>query len=99
VHFLHIGKTGGMAIRHALKPYRETARYKIKRHGHRQTLQDIPQGEGVIFIADCAEASLEIIIHGLLRSRRHSADLTPRTASPRPCPRTTRKRGTEPGGR
>ena len=49
VHFLHIGKTGGMAIRHALKPYRETARYKIKRHGHRQTLRDIPQGEGVIF--------------------------------------------------
>ncbi len=49
VHFLHIGKTGGMAIRHALKPYRETARFKIRRHGHRQTLRDIPQGEGVIF--------------------------------------------------
>lgn len=49
VHFLHIGKTGGTAIKHALGPYRETARYIIKRHGHNKTLRDIPDGEGVIF--------------------------------------------------
>jgi hypothetical protein len=49
VHFLHIGKTGGTAIYHALAPYRETARYVIKRHGHNKTLRDIPDGEGVIF--------------------------------------------------
>lgn len=49
VHFLHIGKTGGTAVNHALEPYRETARFIIKRHGHERTLRDIPQGEGVIF--------------------------------------------------
>jgi hypothetical protein len=49
VHFLHIGKTGGTAINHALSLYRETARYVIKRHGHNKTLRDIPDGEGVIF--------------------------------------------------
>jgi Sulfotransferase family len=49
VHFLHIGKTGGTAINHALAPYRETARYVIKRHGHNKSLRDIPDGEGVIF--------------------------------------------------
>jgi hypothetical protein len=49
VHFLHIGKTGGTAINHALAPYRETARYVIKRHGHNKTLRDIPDGERVMF--------------------------------------------------
>jgi len=49
VHFLHVGKTGGSAINHAMEPCRETARYMIKRHGHEITLRDIPQGEGVIF--------------------------------------------------
>jgi len=49
VHLLHIGKTGGTAVKHALKPYRVTKHYVITRHGHRQTLRDIPEGEGVIF--------------------------------------------------
>jgi hypothetical protein len=50
VHLLHIGKTGGTAIKHALtKPYRVTARYTIQRHAHSQTLRQIPEGDGVIF--------------------------------------------------
>jgi hypothetical protein len=49
VHFLHIGKTGGTAVKLALKPYRVTARYAITRHGHRQTLRQVPEGDGVIF--------------------------------------------------
>lgn len=49
VHFLHIGKTGGSAINHALEPYPETARYIIKRHNHEITLRDVPRGQGVIF--------------------------------------------------
>ena len=49
VHLLHIGKTGGTAVKHALKPYPATARYVIKRHGHRQTLREIPPGDGVMF--------------------------------------------------
>lgn len=49
VHFLHIGKTGGSAIRSALKQHRKTPRYTLELHGHRVSLKDIPRGELVVF--------------------------------------------------
>lgn len=48
VHFLHIGKTGGTAIMHALKKA-NIRRLKIKVHSHNVTLDMIPRGEKVFF--------------------------------------------------
>lgn len=50
MHFLHIGKTGGSAIKHALKKYKRTENYIIKLHGHDITLKDIPRGEYITFV-------------------------------------------------
>lgn len=49
VHFLHIGKTGGTAIKDALKSNLITQKYVIKLHSHDTTLHDIPEGEKVFF--------------------------------------------------
>lgn len=49
VHFLHIGKTGGSAIKEALENQSETSRYLLKLHGHGVSLSDIPKGELAVF--------------------------------------------------
>ena len=52
VHFIHIGKTGGTAIKHALRPLRgtETPFGPIAIHkGHQFSLADVPTGEFAIF--------------------------------------------------
>lgn len=48
-HFLHIGKTGGTAIKEALKSVGKASRYKLFFHQHHVTLKDIPEGEAVFF--------------------------------------------------
>lgn len=47
LHFLHIRKTGGTAIRHALRRYRSTANLVL--HGHHSKLDSVPAGEGAFF--------------------------------------------------
>lgn len=47
VHFLHIGKTGGNAVREALAP--AIADGAVTWHGHATNLADIPRGERVAF--------------------------------------------------
>jgi hypothetical protein len=49
VHFLHIGKTGGSAIKHALEPYSAADR-DIVLHDHTTTLAQVPVGEQAIFV-------------------------------------------------
>ena len=49
VHLLHIGKTGGTAVRFALKDHLNTGRYIIVLHGHDTTFRDIPVGERTVF--------------------------------------------------
>lgn len=49
VHFFHIGKTGGTAIRHALEGHLVTARYVIRLHPHGERLRSVPAGERVVF--------------------------------------------------
>jgi hypothetical protein len=46
-HVLHIGKTGGSALRHALEPLLE--QYRLKLRSHATTLRDIPESDGVAF--------------------------------------------------
>jgi len=48
IHFLHIRKTGGMAIRAALGPVAEAA--GVRFHPHRIGLAQIPQAERVFFL-------------------------------------------------
>lgn len=53
VHFLHIGKTGGTAIRAALSDLHSTDAYDLELHKHKVTLRDIPRGEKVVvFLRD-----------------------------------------------
>jgi hypothetical protein len=49
LHVLHIGKTGGTALKHALLEQRIVSGYELLLHGHDVTLADIPQGEKLIF--------------------------------------------------
>jgi hypothetical protein len=50
VHFLHIGKTGGTAVKYALKGYTDSKRkYVIYLHPHATKLMDIPIGEKFFF--------------------------------------------------
>ncbi|RMG22839.1 MAG: hypothetical protein D6732_25330 [Methanobacteriota archaeon] len=48
LHFLHIGKTGGTAMKYALSRY-PGGRYFIYFHSHNTRLRDIPEGEKAIF--------------------------------------------------
>ena len=46
-HFLHIGKTGGTAVKHALEPF--AAEFGIVLHPHGTTLSHVPAGEHAFF--------------------------------------------------
>ena len=46
---MHIGKTGGTAIKCALKDHLNTSKGTILLHGHNTALADIPEGEKVFF--------------------------------------------------
>jgi hypothetical protein len=72
VHFVHIGKTGGTAIKHALRPVfraeTETALGKVIVHrGHTFKLADVPRGDKAIF---CVRDPLSLFVsafHSRLR--------------------------------
>lgn len=49
IHFIHIGKTGGTAIKYALEPFLKSGKYIIYVHSHSFKLQDAPEGEKVFF--------------------------------------------------
>ncbi len=48
-HFLHVGKTGGTAVKEALGACLDSGKYTLKLHRHKTTLADIPEGEKVFF--------------------------------------------------
>ena len=45
IHLLHIGKTGGTAIKHALR----TQQGRVIAHPHSITTRDLPVGDGIVF--------------------------------------------------
>ena len=49
VHFLHVCKTGGAAIRSVLMEHRETPKYRLKLHNHDFSLEMVRPGEKAIF--------------------------------------------------
>ena len=48
IHFLHIGKTGGTAIREALMDVDSAGEYELILHSHGVSLKDVPRGEKVV---------------------------------------------------
>jgi len=48
-HFLHIGKTGGTAVKKALETHLEDGKYDIVLHPHKTKLNKVPVGEKVFF--------------------------------------------------
>lgn len=49
VHLLHIGKTGGSAIKHALAEHPLVHQERLVLHRHKTTIYDVPEGEGICF--------------------------------------------------
>lgn len=49
VHVLHIGKTGGTAVKAALRGHTEVGEYLITLNPHWVGLRDIPRGDRVVF--------------------------------------------------
>jgi len=49
VHFIHISKTGGSAIKHALRDYVVSDKFIIRLHRHNYSLKDVPRNEKAIF--------------------------------------------------
>lgn len=49
-HFLHIGKTGGTAVKLALEPHLLAGKYEIVLEHHHTRLSDVPAGEAVFFV-------------------------------------------------
>ncbi len=49
-HFLHIGKTGGTALKRALEAHLHDGAFDVVLHSHATTLQDVPIGEKVFFV-------------------------------------------------
>ena len=53
VHVLHVGKTGGTAIKHALRFHWWSGRFVLIFHGHGYALKHVPRGHlAVLFLRD-----------------------------------------------
>jgi hypothetical protein len=48
-HFIHVGKTGGTAMKATLRACPDAGDYTLFVHGHAQTLRRVPVGEKVVF--------------------------------------------------
>ena len=51
MHFIHIGKTGGTAIKSAIKRYNSTKEFDIFIHNHEFKFKDALPGEYVFFVS------------------------------------------------
>lgn len=69
VHFLHIGKTGGTAVKDALVGQRLTPHYIVRLHSHDTTLADVPSDElAFFFLRD----PVDRFVSGFYSRRRQS---------------------------
>ncbi len=84
IHFLHIGKTGGTAVKYALSSYSKNEKYEIILHGHETKLKDIPNGEKFFFFlrnpitrftsgfySRKRQGRPSITVHGLKKRKRY----------------------------
>jgi len=70
IHFLHIGKTGGSAVKNAIEPYSESR--GIIFHPHPVRLRDIPAGEPFVFFL---RHPVQRFISGFLSRQRQGRPL------------------------
>jgi hypothetical protein len=49
-HLIHPGKTGGTALKAALRPHQSAGRYELVLHPHKTTLAEVPPGEKMMFV-------------------------------------------------
>jgi hypothetical protein len=70
LNVLHIGKTGGTALKHVLKEQAEASRYQLLFRGHEVKLADIPRGEQLMFLIRDPLTRFVSAFNGRLREDR-----------------------------
>jgi hypothetical protein len=70
LNVLHIGKTGGTALKHVLREHQEASRYQLLFRGHDVTLSDTPVGEQFMFLIRDPLTRFVSAFNGRLREDR-----------------------------
>jgi hypothetical protein len=70
LNVLHIGKTGGTALKHVLAENQESSRYQLLFRGHDVTLADVPAGERFMFLIRDPLTRFVSAFNGRLREDR-----------------------------
>ena len=70
LNVLHIGKTGGTALKHVLQENAAASRYQLLFRGHDVTLTDIPSGERFMFLIRDPLTRFVSAFNGRLREDR-----------------------------
>jgi hypothetical protein len=70
IHVLHIGKTAGTALKHALLDHRSVSGYELLLHGHEVTLAHVPVGERFMFVIRDPISRFVSAFNGRLREDR-----------------------------
>jgi len=70
LNVLHIGKTGGTALKHVLAECASSSRYELLFRGHEVTLADVPKGEQYMFLIRDPLSRFVSAFNGRLREDR-----------------------------
>jgi len=70
LNVLHIGKTGGTALKHVLSENQDASRYQLLFRGHDVTLADLPRGERFMFLIRDPLTRFVSAFNGRLREDR-----------------------------
>jgi hypothetical protein len=70
LNVLHIGKTGGTALKHVLREHQDASRYQLLFRGHDVTLADVPVGEPFMFLIRDPLTRFVSAFNGRLREDR-----------------------------
>ena len=70
LNVLHIGKTGGTALKHVLAEHESASRYALLFRGHGVTLPDVPKGEQYMFLIRDPLSRFVSAFNGRLREDR-----------------------------
>ncbi|WP_342804829.1 sulfotransferase family 2 domain-containing protein [Alteromonas sp. M12] len=67
LHFLHIGKTGGSAIKAVLKNHKHSGKYDLVLHNHQTAISEVPEGEKIFF---CLRDPISRFVSGFYSRKR-----------------------------
>lgn len=81
-HFLHISKTGGTALTHALHSHLDAGRYFLRIRPHEVSVRDVPAGDKFFFLRDPARRFVSAFYSRQRQGRpRYSNPWTPAEAA------------------